>query len=322
MIKMLQYKHPKIDYYIMTTRKAYKASVKNKLIFWYLYNRYNIDVATEWLYRKQRNQIHTYIKFFDDIEFPYGTNREACIYVNRDKKCLFCDISIADKPRQIYCSNKCSNSHKATKPEYIKKLSDAVKKSWENLSTDEREIRCNQISEGNKSFYSNLSEEEYSEFWKEWNKTYSENCYTKYGYYHYFAVPEHIEEAKKPRKETNILRYGGPSPLCSEKIKEKVRKTLRETNEASGHWIKEEDISDFARYSKIVRWLTEKQPIHLLENIEKRGKASIPGAYHLDHKMPLKYGFENGILPYVIADIRNLEMIPAIDNLKKGSKYD
>jgi len=80
-------------------------------------------------------------------------------------------------------------------------------------------------------------------------------------------------------------------------------------------------ISDFKLYSKITRTLTEKQPIHLLENYDKRGRVDEEGSYHLDHKMPVKYGFDNGILPYVIADIRNLEMIPAIDNIKKGSSY-
>lgn len=82
---------------------------------------------------------------------------------------------------------------------------------------------------------------------------------------------------------------------------------------------REYSITDFKKYSGFVRRITEKQPLHLLENIEKRGKAMNDG-YHLDHIYPVKQGFMEGILPYVIGDIRNLQMLKAKDNLTKGAK--
>ena len=74
---------------------------------------------------------------------------------------------------------------------------------------------------------------------------------------------------------------------------------------------------DFMMYTNKVRSLTEKQPVHLLPNFEKRGKYKTD--YHLDHKYSISEGFKNNILPGIIADISNLEMLPARDNIKKGA---
>jgi hypothetical protein len=42
--------------------------------------------------------------------------------------------------------------------------------------------------------------------------------------------------------------------------------------------------------------------------------------YHLDHKFSVSEGFRNGILPYVIGGVENLEIIPSLENLKKNNK--
>lgn len=47
-----------------------------------------------------------------------------------------------------------------------------------------------------------------------------------------------------------------------------------------------------------------------LPNFEKTGRAGIEGAYQLDHKVSIKYGFDNNIDPEIIGHIENLEMIP------------
>ena len=322
-MKLLQYKHNKINYDKLNTNKAYKKSVINKLKFWYFYNRYSEATAFYWLYKKRMNQIHTFIKFFNIKSKIFKDNKSSTEYFYNKifaKKCIECNKTFASKTGK-FCSVKCSNNYKAKDADFIVKLSYGIKKSWENLSSKERAIRKKQISEGNKKFYANLSEQEYKDFWDNWKTTYKATCLLNYGYNNYFEVPKHIESFKEKRKQTNILRYGGLVPWCREDIKLKKTLTQRKTNEASGKWVKEEDVSDFKLYSKITRKLTEKQPIHLLENFNKRGTVDKEGAYHLDHKTPIKYGFDNCILPYIIADIKNLEMIPALDNIKKGSNF-
>ncbi|MDV7402322.1 hypothetical protein RZS08_63460, partial [Arthrospira platensis SPKY1] len=44
------------------------------------------------------------------------------------------------------------------------------------------------------------------------------------------------------------------------------------------------------------------------------------GKYHLDHIIPIYYGFTHNIDPCIIANIENLQMLPAQDNFDKGSR--
>lgn len=72
------------------------------------------------------------------------------------------------------------------------------------------------------------------------------------------------------------------------------------------------DQSDFQEYSRKVRRLTEKQKLYEINGINTRGKK-----FHLDHKFSVANGFLNNIPIYIIADISNLEIIPAQENLTK-----
>jgi hypothetical protein len=76
----------------------------------------------------------------------------------------------------------------------------------------------------------------------------------------------------------------------------------------------------FRKYRNEVTRLTEKQPIHLLENHKNRGKAGKDGAFHLDHIKSVWYGYTNNIEPSQIADISNLRFIPCLENQKKWYK--
>ena len=64
----------------------------------------------------------------------------------------------------------------------------------------------------------------------------------------------------------------------------------------------------------------KKQPIHLLENYEKRGNGGVEGKYHLDHKYSIIEGFKNNIEPEIIGNIKNLEFISWQENIKKRTK--
>lgn len=77
------------------------------------------------------------------------------------------------------------------------------------------------------------------------------------------------------------------------------------------------DIDKRVYYAK-VWFITESQPIHLLENFDLR---SFRG-HHLDHIIPISYGYKNKISPEKIGDIKNLQFIPWEENYKKGSKVD
>ncbi len=68
-------------------------------------------------------------------------------------------------------------------------------------------------------------------------------------------------------------------------------------------------------YAKV--WeVTEQQPLHILENSDKRGWKN----YHLDHIYPISMGFLKKIPPEKIGNIKNLRFIHHEENIIKGSK--
>ena len=62
---------------------------------------------------------------------------------------------------------------------------------------------------------------------------------------------------------------------------------------------------------------TNQQPLHLLENYDKRGVNGEEGAYTLDHIESIRKGFNNNIPPEQIGQFSNLQMLPWLDNITK-----
>ena len=62
------------------------------------------------------------------------------------------------------------------------------------------------------------------------------------------------------------------------------------------------------------QWTNQTLNKHVIENIHKRSRK-----FHLDHKVSIKYGYENGILPAIIGSLHNLEIVPASVNCSKKS---
>ena len=65
--------------------------------------------------------------------------------------------------------------------------------------------------------------------------------------------------------------------------------------------------------------LTESQPLHVLRNHDKRcfrGK----NCYHLDHIIPIIYGYNNNIPVEKIGGMSNLRFIRSEVNMRKGHK--
>lgn len=128
----------------------------------------------------------------------------------------------------------------------------------------------------------------------------------KYGVSCHMNIPDNIEMNKEKRKESIDSRYGSYKEL---------RELIREKN-SWGEF--RTDLSQWEKY-KLECWtITNEFEISSLVNFDKRGLAGIPGAYQLDHKISMKYGFDNGISAKIIGNRNNLEMIPWEDNLSKS----
>jgi hypothetical protein len=72
----------------------------------------------------------------------------------------------------------------------------------------------------------------------------------------------------------------------------------------------------FQAYKKRVWAITSQQPLHTLENYDKRGFDS----YHVDHTMSIWDGFRNGVAPEIVGWIGNLSMIEASKNMRKSTR--
>lgn len=85
------------------------------------------------------------------------------------------------------------------------------------------------------------------------------------------------------------------------------------------------DLKAFRSYRNRVKVLTERTYIENIDEINPlkhtRAVAGTEGAYHLDHKIPVKRGFVENIPPEVIADKTNLQMLPWRENIIKGEKW-
>lgn len=99
---------------------------------------------------------------------------------------------------------------------------------------------------------------------------------------------------------------------------------IRKTNEINGKWNKVEDKQYFEQYKRLVHIETENnyklfKDIINPNNVKRTRKDIDIDGYHLDHIISKKYGFINGILPYVIGGVKNLQMLTISEN---GSKQD
>lgn len=94
----------------------------------------------------------------------------------------------------------------------------------------------------------------------------------------------------------------------------RIRQKIRQTRVSKGDWT-EYDSSAWAEYRRRVRTITNSQPLHTLENFDRRGRGK--GKYHLDHIVSQKAGFDIGMPPEFIGHISNLRMIPESENCSK-----
>lgn len=72
----------------------------------------------------------------------------------------------------------------------------------------------------------------------------------------------------------------------------------------------------FVQYKALVWKLTREEPLHLLKGFEKRSWKGL----HVDHVLSIAEGFKRGLPPETLAHISNLRMLPAKENLGKGTK--
>jgi hypothetical protein len=251
--------------------------------------------------------------------------------VREQRICLYCQNTflIRETKKNKLCSRKCSDLYKgkinrgkkrkAHTQEWKNEMSMFMKNKWKEfeyvslvmetrkniLQTKEYPFGADPISLEKKKQSIKISSLE------------------KYGTEHPFSATAYREECEKICLE----KYGKKSyEMAQQKIDkeviEKRRKTLIETILGISYEEYETKLPQKEKYYKRVKRISESQPLYLLENYDKRGKTGQQEAYHLDHIIPVSYGFIHNIPPEIIGDISNLQFIYWLENLRKGSKYE
>jgi predicted transcriptional regulator len=117
---------------------------------------------------------------------------------------------------------------------------------------------------------------------------------------------------KKPIKnKKKIIK----KDIIKEEIKKKITKICKKYPKIKQK-IKHIKDLDKKLYYAMVWEVTESQPLHILENFDKRGWKN----HHLDHIYPISMGFKEKIPPEKVGNIKNLRFIPYNENLDKGFK--
>ena len=125
---------------------------------------------------------------------------------------------------------------------------------------------------------------------------------------------KNIEELLEMQR--NIRDSSSKEKLGEEKFNLKNNK-MRKTLENNGAWVPLSEKTEYEFYSYMVWFYTNSNDLKGLENYDKRGRAGVDGAFHLDHKFSISAGFVQNIPPELIGSINNLVFLPWEENVKK-----
>jgi hypothetical protein len=256
--------------------------------------------------------------------------------------CLECNDLINDGGKKNFCSFSCRAKNQAKNSDIIKKRAESYSLSYSKKSDIEKEQIKNNRKKTLKEKYGVEHNFNIEGFKEKRENTWINN----YGN----PIAQRSEEVKEKTKQTCITKYGGPNPLSDIKVKEKWLTSFYEKHGENNPMhvdlikrkafatrynlnieevkfisdsISSGDLStNIDLYTILVRILTEKT-LSLYGNQkfgnewrELRGKYK----YHIDHSLTIRTGYLNKIDPLIIAHIENLNLIPCIENLLKGSK--
>jgi hypothetical protein len=218
-------------------------------------------------------------------------------YSRVKKICLVCDTEFAViKAREHtakFCSHRCSSDYNKGKPTWN------AGTKYEDTYTEEqiKEIKSKQSRPGHLN--------------PMWKRNHTEETKQQMSELKVGKSPWN-KGIETPGVYCNRDQSGLKNPSVHKIMKEENLETYEEYEE----FIKNRR-GPKKHYRERVSQLSKKQPIHELENYDKWGDK---GGYDLDHIYPVSEGYKRGIPEEVISDIRNLQFIPRIDNIKKSNK--
>ena len=129
-------------------------------------------------------------------------------------------------------------------------------------------------------------------------------------------------KGSKTREELRMShsRLGAGKRLSNSLTKEQRMLSIAKRYGYNSYEEYQATLSDCEKYKNEVWRVTNQQPLHLLENFNKRAKSGTEDGYQIDHIYSVLKGFKNQVPPNIIGNIENLQMLPWLHNVKKGWK--
>ena len=162
-----------------------------------------------------------------------------------------------------------------------------------------------------------------------WQEKTKQTVREKYGVDYIAQLPEEkVKRSKQMKEHRPFFDYSGAAVKRKETIKRLYGEHYNsgwteraiQTRIDNGTMVPIEILDEYREYRKKVELITKKQPIHLLENFEKRGIfGKDEDAHHIDHIVSIYECFMNDVDPEIAGSIHNLQCIPARDNIVKGN---
>jgi hypothetical protein len=292
---------------------------ENKKIQYNAYNRYTKNQSEEYYCQKCNN-----IKRRVTVKEKYGVEN------------ILESDEIREKMKRTMI-DKYGNEHALNIPEFIEKMkktnlekygheyaaqNDNIKKKIENAFMKKYNVKTSLLDKNTQDKITKTNLEKYGVDNVFKLREFRENkLFEKYSVFH----PMKSNIIVKKMRKTNIEKYGCENPMSNNIIKNKMIKTKQKL----GIYLLESDRDDFYNYRLKIKSLTNKNKKVLFE--KWNGYDYYDGEYiknnihndknypTIDHKISIKFGFDNNIIPEEISKIENLCITKRGLNSSKGS---
>lgn len=276
-------------------------------------------------------------KYMGEVHFnkKKELHTKFCKECKKIKKCKNCNIEFKHRQNQT-CSKQCAEELK--KKSYIKSCgtthnfckNSKSRKKWESRLLEDEGITNVFQRDEVKLKIRNTMNERYGGWFSstKYGKEKIRNIFLeKYGRWIGLDIPEIYEAYVNTCKERWGSRHWGQSEKGREILSKAVSdarnsKKFKDKQILNGNWKDHSNLEEINSYYFYVYKITE-------ENLEAYGANKFGDNWeikrsrrdhHIDHVYPIIKSFYMGIPPELVGSIKNLELIPASENLSKGTK--
>lgn len=241
----------------------------------------------------------------------YGCGQPSIIIFKNGKKC--CSLKYRSCPHQAAKIGKTRLGKKhtiETKQKISNKLIGRESTFKGKKHTIEAKLRMSIKHKGLKTWATGFTKDTHPSLMSALNKRLEQKKYIHIGSNNGMYGKTHTDKVKQQSRDRNIRL--GKWQGCNNPWFGKNR-----NGELSPRYLPNAERSIWNKYNNKVRMLTERTYNQNKNIINPMNLSRTISGYHLDHIIPIWYGFLHYIDPYIISHLKNLRMISTSDNCSR-----